>query len=166
MKQIFTFLALILSATMAFAGKIGDDGFIKIEAIKGDSQYKNASRFDDQENIRGSWTTDDLKELRSLKPGMSKGQVRDALNSESVNYSSGWRGKEWQHAYNYQTGENKAEHHICVVKADFKRGIAEKFTFKHVNTGRIGITPDVCTDPKKPQVIIQEIEYSTKQIRG
>lgn len=161
MKKMFlTAMAMVLSGGV-FAGSIGSDGFVKVESIKGDSQYKNSSKFDNVQGIRGSWTNSDLPELRRLQPGMSKGQVRDALDSESVNYSSGFRGKQWQHAYNFQTGDALGTHNICIVKIEFDNGVAKQLQFKNVGLNKIGNTVDVC-EPQKPQsketIIIREVE--------
>ena len=71
MKKLFvTALAMICSG-VSFAGQIGEDGFIKVETIKGDSQYRNSKAFDNVQGIRGSWTNADLPELRRLQPGIS-----------------------------------------------------------------------------------------------
>lgn len=160
--------SILLAAVMtlvtapAFASRIGDDGFVKLERIKGDSQYKNQTQ-----EVKGSWTTRQLKELRSLNTGMSRGQVRDTLNSESVNYSSGWRGNEWQHAYNYMSGFQGNEHHVCVVRARFEKGVVKELAFKHQNTGNIGDTPDVCEveGPSVKEVIIREVVTTPAKIR-
>ena len=170
MKKLFvTALAMICSG-VSFAGPIGEDGFIKVESIKGDSQYRNSKAFDDVQGIRGSWTNADLPELRRLQPGMSKGQIRDALDSESVNYSSGWRGKQWQHAYNFQEGKQVGVHNVCIVKIDFDKGVAKQLQFKNVGLNKIGNTVEVC-NPQKPQdketVIIREIQQlGDYKIRG
>lgn len=163
MKKQLIALCIAAVSFPAFASAIGSDGFIKVQSIKGDSQYRNAKSFDDVQGIRGSWTNADLPELRRLQPGMSKGQIRDALDSESVNYSSGFRGKQWQHAYNFQTGQQLGEHNICIVRIDFDNGVAQKLAFKNVNKNAIGPTVDVC-EPQMPvgqsteTIIIREVQ--------
>jgi hypothetical protein len=164
MKKLLSLaLALVVTPSLVLASQLGTDGFIKVESIKGDSQYRNAKSFDKVQGIRGSWTNQDLPELRRLSGGMSKGQVRDALDSESVNYSSGWRGKQWQHAYNFQTGDQLGTHNICIVKIDFNDGVAQSLSFKNVNLNKIGSTVEVC-EPTMPvgksteTIIIREVQ--------
>lgn len=167
MKKLFA-LAVAVVSVPAFAATIGSDGFIKVDTIKGDSQYRNAQSFSGNQGIRGSWTNKDLPELRRLQRGMSKGQIRDALDSESVNYSSGWRGDEWQHAYNYQAGSQDGEHNICIVRVEFDKGVAKDLEFKHVNSDTIGSDVSVCK-PELPKgetkVIIREVVETQAEIR-
>lgn len=144
MKKITSVVALALVSTAVMAASVGSDGFIKVDTIKGDSQYRNAQSFSGNQGIRGSWTTPDLPELRRLQPGMSKGQIRDALDSESVNYASGWSGKEWQQAYNYQENQIEGVHNVCIAKIEFDRGIVKQLSFKNVGKNRIGSTVAVC----------------------
>ena len=167
MKKLFVIAIAAAMYSTAFAdSSIGPDGFIKVEAIKGDSQYNN--RVKDVQGIKGSWTNKDLPELRRLQRGMSKGQIRDALDSESVNYSSGWRGDEWQHAYNYQAGSQDGEHNICIVRVEFDKGVAKDLEFKHVNSDTIGSDVSVCK-PELPKgetkVIIREVVETQAAIR-
>mgnify|MGYP003592382756 CR=1 FL=1 len=163
MKKQLIALCIAAVSVPAFASAIGSDGFIKVQSIKGDSQYRNAKSFDGVQGIRGSWTNADLPELRRLQPGMSKGQIRDALDSESVNYSSGFRGKQWQHAYNFQENQQLGTHNICIVKIDFDNGIARQLSFKNVGKNLIGPTVDVC-EPQMPvgqsteTIIIREVQ--------
>ena len=163
MKKITSVVALALVSTAVMAASVGSDGFIKVDTIKGDSQYRNTQSFSGNQGIRGSWTTPDLPELRRLQPGMSKGQIRDALDSESVNYASGWRGKQWQHAYNYQENQQLGVHNICIVKIDFDNGVARQLSFKNVGKNLTGSTVEVC-EPQMPKgqstetIIIREIQ--------
>lgn len=162
MKKLFALAVAVLSVP-AFAATIGSDGFVKVETIKGDSQYRNAKGNSGVQGIRGDWTTPDLHELRALQVGMSKGQVRDVLGSESINYSSGWRGKEWQQAYNYQENQIEGVHNVCIAKIEFDRGIVKQLSFKNVGKNRIGSTVAVCepavvAGKNTETIIIREVQ--------